>query len=591
MTVERLASLVMAVQISMTATDIRKVIIAFRDALRSHQAVVNRLNVYPVPDGDTGTNMALTLEAVCRELDTLDMDADMAEVGFAISHGSLMGARGNSGVILSQLLRGIAERISPLVSIGPKDVVDALVSASELAYQAVVRPVEGTILTVARAAGQGALDAFEGSHIFADRANPQSGDQDTQGPDESTPSLITVVELARDSAARALESTPELLEVLARAGVVDAGGTGYLLLFDAFLHVIDGRPLPMPPEQAMLTAGFDSDIANAHALGDSVEESGSSLRYEVMYLLQAPEEAIPDFKEVWSGIGDSIVVVGGQGLWNCHIHTDDIGAAIEAALDAGRPNRIRITDLHDQVEEERWVREHQPTSGLEPEDFVGASRESEVVAVVAGDGIARIFRSLGVRHFVIGGQSMNPSTAEILEVVEASGSEQVIILPNNKNIKAVAFKVDELTSKTVRVVPTTSIVEGFAALLAYDPEAIADDNVASMTASFGQVIPAEVTQAVRDAHTDAGIVQEGDWMGISHDKVLCVADSAELAVMSVLAELIEEGHELITLIEGEGATAANTRRISEWLHDQYPAIGLEVHRGGQELYPYFIGIE
>ncbi len=318
---------------------------------------------------------------------------------------------------------------------GPGELAAALVSAADLAYQAVVRPVEGTILTVARAAGDGARQAL----------SPSVG-------------LLEVVEATRSAAADALARTPDMLEVLARAGVVDAGGTGYLLLFDALLYVIDGRPLPEAPE---IDGAEPLDLSEAHEAGGV-----GDLRYEVMYMLHAPDEAIGDFKEVWAGIGDSIVVVGGDGLFNCHIHTNDIGAAIEAALDAGRPAKIRVTDLDEQVEEERWVRE----SGSAPLDVPeGPAPATGVVAVVTGDGIGRIFRSLGVHHQVVGGQSMNPSTAQLLEAVEAVGSDKVVVLPNNKNIRAVAEAVDGLTVKSVVVVPTESIVEGFAALLAYDP--------------------------------------------------------------------------------------------------------------------------
>jgi dihydroxyacetone kinase-like predicted kinase len=286
------------------------------------------------------------------------------------------------------------------------------------------------------------------------------------------------------------------------------------------------------------------------------------------------------------------VVVGGEGLWNCHIHTDDIGAAIEAGVDAGRPQRIRVTDLAEQVEEERWVRE----ASSAPDAGPGREREGLVpttsaVAVVTGEGIGRIFRSLGVHHQVVGGQSMNPSTHDLLKAVELVASDEVVILPNNKNIRPVAEQVDALTDKTVRVVATGSIVEGFAALLAYDPAADAAVNVASMGESAARVVPAEITRAVRDTTTDAGEVHEGDWIGVSRDGVVSIADSAFMATRLLLSRLLEDHHELITLIEGEGAKAGDTRRISEWLREEYPEVALEVHHGGQPLYPYLLGLE
>ncbi|MGH9083579.1 MAG: DAK2 domain-containing protein, partial [Acidimicrobiales bacterium] len=344
------------------AADLRAAMTAFRDALRSHQQVLNRLNVYPVPDGDTGTNMALTLESVVQELDALDGAAGMAGVCRAMAHGSLMGARGNSGVILSQLLRGVAEGIGVLDEAGPVELAAALVTASDLAHKAVVRPVEGTILTVARAAGEGAT------------AGCDAGGE-----------VLPVVEQARAAAADALAQTPTMLEALARAGVVDAGGAGYLLLFDALLSVLDGRPLPAP---AVDGPGPANGTGRARRAGVPAAGAGeeTGLRYEVMYLLDAPEDTIPAFRAVWAGIGDSIVVVGGEGTWNCHIHTDDIGAAVEAALDAGRPRQIRVTDLAEQVEEERWVRDGS-TDDRDSPDALLPSPVTAVVAVVVGDGV------------------------------------------------------------------------------------------------------------------------------------------------------------------------------------------------------------
>jgi DAK2 domain fusion protein YloV len=552
------------------ADDLRAVMAGYRDALRTHQTDINRLNVYPVPDGDTGTNMALTLEAVVSELDGVGAQAGLDEVCKAIGHGSLMGARGNSGVILSQLLRGMGERLGTAgdAGVGPDLLVEAMDHASELARRAVVRPVEGTILTVASAAAEGAARG--------------SG-------------LLGVVESARADAADALARTPEMLPVLAQAGVVDAGGAGFLLLLDAFLHVLDGRPLPEPsgvgaPDLSAVNGSWAADGANGEGRGEGHAVEG--LRYEVMYLLSAPDDSIEAFKEVWAGIGDSIVVVGGDGLWNCHIHTNDVGTAIEAGVDAGRPRRIRVTDLDEQVEEERWVRESVGAPGAGPSlEGAGLPPTTSVVAVVSGDGIGRIFRSLGVHHLVVGGQTMNPATADLVKAVESVGSDEVVILPNNKNIRPVAEQVDALSAKTVRVVATGSIVEGFAALLAYDPAAGAEANVASMTDSAARVVPAEVTRAVRDSVTDAGEVHEGDFIGISRDGVVAIADNPFVCTRLLLSRLLDATHELVTLIEGQGARVADTRRIEEWLSEEYPDVALEVHQGGQPLYPYLLGIE
>jgi len=546
-----------------------RVIGAFRDGLRRHQQVINRLNVYPVPDGDTGTNMALTLESVASELDGLgspDLDAACR----AIAHGSLMGARGNSGVILSQLLRGLTDGLNtPEGRPGARDLAGALVTADLLAREAVQRPVEGTILTVARGAAEAANLAADGGGT-----------------------LVVVAEAARSGAADALARTPELLPVLKRAGVVDAGGTGFLLLFDALLSVVDGRRMPEPPELPAAVAGVGTGPVDGLSQGDEDYAELAGLRYEVMYLLEAPDETIPAFKEVWAGLGDSIVVVGGGGLWNCHIHTDEVGPAIEASLDAGRPRSIRVTDLLEEVEEERWVREGAGDQASGPsEQPLGPTPVTSVVAVASGDGIGRIFRSLGVQGLIAGGQSMNPSIAELVEAVDAMGSDEVIVLPNNGNIRPVANRVDELSAKQVWVVPTETIAEGFAALLAYDPEAPGKANAEAMEATARKVVPGEVTRAVRDSVTSAGPVRTGDWLGLSRDGIEVVGDSVSDAACRLLDVLVTDDHDLVTIIEGEGSGAADTRRITEWLKEARSMVETEVHHGGQPLYPYLFSIE
>ena len=314
-----------------------------------------------------------------------------------------------------------------------------------------------------------------------------------------------MLDAARAPGADALARTPELLPVLAEAGVVDAGGAGLLLLLDAALRVVDGRPLPEPEAaDGRARRGLAAALAAAHAERRAAHGDGgvADLRYEVMYFLEAPDETIPAFKDVWAGIGDSIVVVGGDGIWNCHIHTDDIGAAIEAAIDCGRPRDIRVTDLLEQVEEERWVREAAPDRARRRARTTPV--ETAVVAVATGDGIRRIFHSLGVQRIVTGGQTMNPSTAQLLEAVESAPADQVVILPNNKNIIPVAEQVDAQTDKTVHVVPTRGVAEGFASLLAYDPEADGLDNAKAMAEAAAAVVAGEVTRAVRDSDLRPG---------------------------------------------------------------------------------------
>jgi DAK2 domain fusion protein YloV len=535
--------------------DLRQAVLRFRDALRAHQEELNRLNVYPVPDGDTGTNMALTLESVSAELATAE---SMQEVCHAISRGSLMGARGNSGVILSQVLRGFAEVFTQFDGVGSDELAAGLRRASDAAYQAVMRPVEGTILTVVRAAAEAA------------EAHAADG-------------LVPLLDAACDAANDAVARTPELLPVLKDAGVVDAGGKGFTLLLAAFLEVVDGRPIPEPEVVAT------PKIVEAHLRGDDV----ASLRYEVMYLLEAGDDTIPAFKQAWGAIGDSIVVVGGDGLWNCHVHTNDIGAALEAGIDAGRPRNVRVTDLFEQVEEEQWVRESgvalsDPTDG-------GADAAPEVttavVAVGVGDGVRRLLTSLGVQQVVAGGQSMNPSTQQILEAVEASSSKSVIVLPNNKNIIPVARQVDGLTDRQVLVVPTTSVIEALAALVEYDPDATIDDNVAAMGNAMARVHSGEVTQAVRDSTADVGPIKQGDWIALSRDGIRAAKSTPVDAMLALLDELVDDDSEIVTVLCGCDARSADTNRIKEHLEFAYPHVEVEFHEGGQPLYPYLVGVE
>jgi hypothetical protein len=509
--------------------------------------------------------MALTLASVASELD--GVDAELAAVCKAIGHGALMGARGNSGVILSQILRGLTQTLASSAD-GTVDgplLAQGLEVAAKGAYEAVGNPVEGTILTVIRVASEGAATAAS-----------------------SGSSLVEVLDAARASGYEALANTPEQLEVLKQAGVVDAGGTGLMLLIDAFLAVVDGRAVPEASvTEAVADAGHVEEL-QLLAHGDDGHEHGlADLRYEVMYILEAPDEAISAFKDVWAGIGDSIVVVGGDGLFNCHIHTDDIGPAIEAAIEIGKPSKIRVTDLLEEVEEERWVREGAQHPDPEPD---ATPVTTAVVAIATGDGIRRIFHSLGAR-VLTGGQSMNPSTAQILEAVEAAPADRVIILPNNKNIIAVAEQVDATTDKTVVVVPTKGIPEGFAALMAYDPDADVADNAADMAEAAANVLAGEVTQAVRDSSCDVGPIAEGDFLGIARSGIRAVAPTVAEATIGLLDHLLTDEHEIVTLITGEGSSDAETRKVILWLEEHHEGVEAETHHGGQPLYPYFLGIE
>ncbi len=538
------------------AAALRSLIVVFRDALVAHREAINNLNVYPVPDGDTGTNMSLTLRSVVDEIEQGGDDLDA--VCAAIAHGSLMGARGNSGVIMSQMLRGFVAVVGSNRSIDGAVFAAALAAAAQGAYGAVGTPVEGTILTVAREASEAAVAAA------------------TEGAD-----LLGVLRAAHAEGSASLRRTPQLLRVLADAGVVDAGGAGFLLFLDAALNVVDDRPVPEP---AVVSAPRDP----VGRTGDEQGRSIADLRYEVMFFLDAPDESIIAFRSAWADVGDSIVVVGGDGIWNCHIHTDDIGAAIEAGIAVGRPHQIRITDLLEELEEREWVSAE--TGGV-PDAAAGEPVPTAVVAVGVGVGVVAILRSMGVHAVVTGGQSMNPSTADLVAAVESAPAPEVVILPNNKNIIPVAEQVDAQTSRTVRVVPTRSVAEGMASLMAYDPQISAEKNATAMARAASDVVAGEITQAVRDSVCDTGPITAGDWLGICRDGIRSVAPTMFEAVTGLLDAIIDDEHELLTVIGGRDADDQVTERIVDWLGANHPEVEAEVHDGGQPLYPYYFGLE
>ncbi len=556
---------------SIDAASLRSIVAEFYEALTDHREAINNLNVYPVPDGDTGTNMSLTLRSVVEEL--ADRSHDMASVCNGIAHGSLMGARGNSGVILSQILRGFAGVAAEQPFIDAPLFASGLTAAAKGAYEAVGSPVEGTILTV-----------IKESSVAATAAAAQGLD------------LSAVLEAARDCAAATLERTPTLLQVLADAGVVDAGGAGLLLFFDAALHVVDGRRLPEPDLTAVSTGAAPRHRQLGNASRVDEDASIADLRYEVMFLLDAPDQEIAAFKEAWAEVGDSIVVVGDEGIYNCHIHCDDIGAAIECGISAGRPHNIRVTDLLDELAElgERdWVAEVLDDDSTQNRDGAvdAPTATTAVVAVGVGSGVVAILKSMGVQAVVAGGQSMNPSTAELLAAAESVSASEVVILPNNKNIVAVARQVESQTRRTVRVVATGSVTEALAALMAYDPRASASVNAAAMTEAFEGVVTGEVTRAVREATSEAGPVSSGDWLGICPEGIKAVGSSMVAAATGLLDAIVEEEHELLTVITGRDADTRTTAAIESWATRNHGGLEVEVHHGAQPLYPYYFGLE
>jgi hypothetical protein len=530
----------------LTAADLRLAIVSYLEVLRAHRERINALNVYPIPDADTGTNMTWTVDAV---VGALEGATDMRSTAEAIARGALAGGRGISGIVLSQLLRTFAERAAGLAEIDARSLAEALAAASEAARAALSRPVEGTILTVAREAAEAAI------------ATSSEGG-----------SLVEVLDAARTAAERAVARTPELLPALRQAGVVDAGGTGLALLFDALLHVVDGRALPVvsagPPASPQRWAG-DAD----------------GPRYELTCLLDAPERSLLTLREGWAATGDSIVVVGSEGAWRCHVHTGDPEAAIAIARSLGDVRDIRVTDLAVQIAQRRGVRGVEVT-GLPDEPVATA-----VVAVGEGDGVRILLRSLGAQRVVPVGASGSPSVGELLEAIEEVPAREVAVLPNDPNVVPAAERAGTLTSKSVRVVPTGGLAGALAALHAYDPQAGLDENAERMGEAAAAVRSGEIARAARDSTCALGPIREGDWIGISPDGIGAVgADVAETAE-ALLDRLVDEESDVVTLIEGEGSSDEVTDRIVAWLARHRPGVGVQVLYGGQPFRAYVLGVE
>lgn len=518
-------------------SDLAEVLRTYHRGLLTHREAINRLNVYPVPDEDTGTNLTLTMESVVAHLGDA---GDLEGVCEGMARGSLMGARGASGVILSQLLRTLAGRLRAAGVVDARSLAGGLVAAADDAAGAVLTPVEGTILTVAR----------EGAAAAA-RAAAGGGD------------LAGVLREARAAAADTLARTPEMLDVLARAGVVDAGGTGFVLLVDAFLQVVAGVPLPAPS-------------GTEHAPAVLPEPAAGEKRFELVVHLEASPERVERLREAWAGLGnDSTAVVGGDGVWVCHVHTNELERALETARAAGTPTAVRVTDLLEQVELLRQAIERPGVA-------------TGMVAVVDGPGLEERFRARGA-VVVRGGRAMNPSTELLLTAVETAGSAAVVLVPNDENVAAVAEQVPAFAGVEVAVVPTRSVPQGLAALAAYRSGDPPEANRLEMNRAASAVRSGEVTQASRDARTAAGPVRKGDWLGFAEGRLVAVGSAPGEALAAVLAALVEPATASVVIVAGEGADPAVLERARDAATASHPGMAVEVVDGGQPLYPYLVG--
>jgi uncharacterized protein len=525
------------------------------DALAEAREEIDALNVYPVPDGDTGTNMYLTVSAArdaLRDVVLGDSSADLETGLQAFRRGALLGARGNSGVILSEMLGAFAQRVAAREP-GERNAVvmaKAMTRASDASYAAVGEPVEGTILTVARAA--------------AEAGAARAGDADARARD--------VVAAAAESAREALARTPDQLQILRDSGVVDAGGRGLSVILDAAETVLTGRR-PMP----VTTPIGRPTIPVPLPAGDLTEEGPA---YEVMYLLDAEDDRILGLKRDLAPLGDSLVVVGGDGLFNVHVHVHDVGAAIEAGIRAGRPYRVQVTHFAEQVAEA-----HQQSV---------ERRGRRIVAVAAGPGLAALFAEAGA-VVVEGGPGRRPSTGQILEAITTCGAEEVVVLPNDPDsVRAaeVAARTAENDEKlTVAVIPTRAQVQGLAALAVHEPGRTFQQDVLEMTATARHARHGAVTVAARRAITMAGTCEPGDVLGVVEGDFAVIGDDLYAVATEVLGLLLGGGGELITLVTGEGESDDLARRCASHVEKHHPHVDVVVYDGGQERYPLLISVE
>jgi DAK2 domain fusion protein YloV len=527
------------------------------DALGAAREEIDALNVYPVPDGDTGTNMFLTVSAArdaLREATGGGREGDLGQALAAFSRGALLGARGNSGVILSQMLGAIAHRITVAT---PEErharvLAEAIEQATDAAYDAVGVPVEGTMLTVARAA--------------AEAANAQARSPSARAGE--------VLAAAAQSAREALARTPEQLAVLAEAGVVDAGGRGICVILDAAETVLTGR------RPVSVAAPLGRHTIPVPAPGHDLVDGGPS--YEVMYLLDADDDRVPELKGTLGRLGDSLVVVGGEGLWNVHVHVDDVGAAIEAGIEAGRPHRVRVTHFAEQVAAAR-------SRGRA--ERVGR----RIVAVAAGPGLHGLFESAGA-VVVDGGPGDRPSTGMLLEAITRCGAAEVIVLPNDPD----SVRAAEVAARTaesdhgvrVAVIPTQAQVQGLAAIAVHEPGRGFDPDVLEMTATARHARHGAVTVAARRAMTMAGPCEPGDVLGVIEGDFALVGRDLYDVATGVLGRLLGGGGELVTIVAGSGREAAGlARRCSAWVEENHPLVDAVVYDGGQERYPLLVSVE
>ncbi|MFC4804144.1 DAK2 domain-containing protein [Filifactor villosus] len=534
----------------------RQMLISGANNLANERDIVDRLNVFPVPDGDTGTNMSLTMSSAIAELQKTDSNHP-EDIGKAVARGSLMGARGNSGVILSQILRGFAQAIEGKQNLGVEDVANALSSASKVAYKAVIKPVEGTILTVCRETAEVA--------------------QEHRDMEEMSVFLKKVLEGAR----RSLAHTPELLKALKEANVVDSGGRGLLSILEGMIRCYEGSPVNADGTSTAAPQDFDELMKqDIHAFSGEIE-----FGYCTEFFLRTYEVDAETFRKEIEHMGDSMVVVGDEGVIKIHIHTEDPGAVLQMAGAHGALDRIKIENMRLQQEEvlkKRAEEAHQEETEELP---------FGIISVVTGKGLAQIMKDLNVTLTIEGGQTMNPSTEDFVKAIEKINSQNIFIFPNNSNIIMAASQAKEISDKNVIVIPTKDIPSSLVALMNVDPEAEMEEIEQGMLEAIARVRSGEITYAVRDTVNGDKDIKEGEIIAITGKQIMANGNDIGSVTLSMIEQMADEDSEIITLFYGEDVRQEEAEALREKVQQKFPDCDTELYEGGQPLYYYLVSVE
>ena len=531
---------------------LRDMIVSGANNLQNNKDLVDKLNVFPVPDGDTGTNMSLTISYAMKELAKVDND-EITNIGKALAKGSLMGARGNSGVILSQIIRGFTKSIEGKSELNTTDLANAFKNGSDTAYKAVIKPIEGTILTVVRESGEYAIKAAK-------------KEQD----------ILTFLELVIKEANASLERTPELLKNLKDAGVVDSGGKGLVLIYEGMYQALKGSPI-------VANEGGQTESVSVSTPQESINPEDIKFAYCTEFILESNKITDDKIRDIMLPYGDSLAVVGDEGVIKVHVHTNEPGSVLQEALKHGQLVTIKIENM--KVQHENIVIENQAAVSQEP------AKEFGFIATSMGDGLANIFRDFGVDHIIEGGQTMNPSTEDFMKAIDEINAENIFILPNNSNIIMAANQAKALSEKNIIVIPSKTVSQGFSALVGFNGEASAQENEEAMIECLGLVKSGQVTYAVRDTVMNDIDVKEGNYIGIGEGKLLSAGENKEEITLGLIEKLADEDTAIITLFYGGDVTEEEANQFKEQVEDKYEDIDVELYYGGQPLYYYLISVE